>query len=101
MYKRQIISGHQPGPHKIQGIGANFIPANFDKELADDVMLISNEEAIEETKNFARTTGILVGISSGGNIALAKRLAAYYPNKKIVTIAPDGGEKYLSVLDFD
>ena len=57
-----IISGHQPGPHKIQGIGANFIPANFDKELADDVMLISNEEAIEETKNFARTTGILVGI---------------------------------------
>ena len=84
-----IISGHQPGPHKIQGIGANFIPANFDKELADDVMLISNEEAI------------LVGISSGGNIALAKRLAAYYPNKKIVTIAPDGGEKYLSVLDFD
>ena len=96
-----IISGHQPGPHKIQGIGANFIPANFDKELADDVMLISNEEAIEETKNFARTTGILVGISSGGNIALAKRLAAYYPNKKIVTIAPDGGEKYLSVLDFD
>lgn len=96
-----IISWHQPGPHKIQGIGANFIPANFDKELADDVMLISNEEAIEETKNFARTTGILVGISSGGNIALAKRLAAYYPNKKIVTIAPDGGEKYLSVLDFD
>ena len=96
-----VLKGGAHSPHKIQGIGANFIPANFDKELADDVMLISNEEAIEETKNFARTTGILVGISSGGNIALAKRLAAYYPNKKIVTIAPDGGEKYLSVLDFD
>ena len=96
-----IISGQKPGPHKIQGIGANFIPKNFDRSLADDVMLISNEEAIEETKKFARTAGILVGISSGGNIALAKRLAAYYPDKNIVTVAPDGGEKYLSVLEFD
>ena len=96
-----IISGYKAGPHKIQGIGANFIPKNFNKDLADDVMLISNEDAIEETKNFVRTTGILVGISSGANIALAKRLAKYYPDKKIVTIAPDGGEKYLSVLEFD
>lgn len=96
-----IISGYKAGPHKIQGIGANFIPKNFNKDLADDVMLISNEDAIEETKKFVRTTGILVGISSGANIALAKRLAKYYPDKKIVTIAPDGGEKYLSVLEFE
>lgn len=96
-----IISGQEAGPHKIQGIGANFIPKNFDKNLVDDIMLISNEDAIEETKNFARTTGILVGISSGANIAMAKRLAKYYPDKKIVTIAPDGGEKYLSVLEFE
>ncbi len=96
-----IISGYKAGPHKIQGIGANFIPKNFNQDLADDVMLISNEDAIEETKNFVRTTGILVGISSGANIALAKRLAKYYPDKKIVTIAPDGGEKYLSVLEFE
>lgn len=96
-----IISGHKAGSHKIQGIGANFIPNNFDKSLVDDIMLISNEEAIEETKKFARTTGILVGISSGANIALAKRLAKHYPDKKIVTIAPDGGEKYLSILEFE
>lgn len=96
-----IISGYKAGPHKIQGIGANFIPKNFNQDLVDDVMLISNEDAIEETKNFVRTTGILVGISSGANIALAKRLAKYYPDKKIVTIAPDGGEKYLSVLEFE
>ena len=73
-----LLSGHEAGAHKIQGIGANFIP---------------------ETKAFAQETGILVGISSGANIALAKRLSKYYPDKKIVTIAPDGGEKYLSVLN--
>lgn len=95
-----ILSGQNPGPHKIQGIGANFVPENFDREICDDIMLISNEEAIEETKAFAKETGILVGISSGGNIALAKRLAAQNPDRTIVTIAPDGGEKYLSVLDF-
>lgn len=96
-----VISGRSPAPHKIQGLGANFIPENFDRELADDVMLISNEDAFAETAAFAKETGILVGISSGANIALAKRLAKCYPNKNIVTIAPDGGEKYLSVLDFD
>lgn len=96
-----ILSGQNPGPHKIQGIGANFVPKNFDRELCDDIMLISNEEAIEETKAFAKETGILVGISSGGNIALAKRLAAQSPDCTIVTIAPDGGEKYLSILDFN
>lgn len=96
-----VLSGRDAGPHKIQGIGANFVPANFDRELADDIMLISDEDALKETVNFAKETGILVGISSGANIALAKRLAGCYPSKNIVTIAPDGGEKYLSVLDFD
>lgn len=96
-----LLSGYQAAPHKIQGIGANFIPANFDRELCDDIMLVSDEEAIKETMAFAKECGILVGISSGANIALAKRLAWRNPEKKIVTIAPDGGEKYLSVLDFD
>ena len=96
-----LISGHEAGPHKIQGIGANFIPVNFDNTYCDDIMLVDEEEAIAETKRFAKETGILVGISSGANIALARRLARYYPNSKIVTIAPDGGEKYLSVLEFD
>lgn len=99
--KSAILSGREAGPHKIQGIGANFVPANFDRELADDILLISDQEAIFETTRFAKETGILVGISSGANIALAKRLSLRYPGKKIVTIAPDGGEKYLSVLDFD
>lgn len=95
-----LISGHEAGPHKIQGIGANFIPKNFDEHVCDDVMMISDEDALKETIDFAKTTGVLVGISSGANIALAKRLAKYYPDKTIVTIAPDGGEKYLSVLEF-
>ena len=95
-----LISGHEAGPHKIQGIGANFIPKNFDEHVCDDVMMVSDEDALAETVAFAKTTGILVGISSGANIALAKRLEKYYPDKTIVTIAPDGGEKYLSVLEF-
>lgn len=96
-----ILSGQKPGPHKIQGIGANFIPKNFHKDVCDDILLVSNEEAMKETIAFAKETGILVGISSGANIALARRLAWRNPDKTIVTIAPDGGEKYLSVLDFD
>ena len=99
--KSAVLSGRQAGPHKIQGIGANFVPANFDRELADDILLISDREAVFETVRFAKETGILVGIISGANIALAKRLSLRYPGKKIVTVAPDGGEKYLSVLDFD
>ena len=99
--KSAVLSGRQAGPHKIQGIGANFVPANFDRELADDILLISDREAVFETVRFAKETGILAGISSGANIALAKRLSLRYPGKKIVTVAPDGGEKYLSVLDFD
>ena len=99
--KSAVLSGRQAGPHKIQGIGANFVPANFDRELADDILLISDREAVFETVRFAKETGILVGISSVANIALAKRLSLRYPGKKIVTVAPDGGEKYLSVLDFD
>lgn len=95
-----VLNGLPAGPHKIQGIGANFIPKNFDRTICDDIMLITNEEAIKEMITFAKETGILVGISSGGNIAVAKRLAQYYPDKTIVTIAPDGGEKYLSVVDF-
>lgn len=96
-----VLSMQKAGSHAIQGIGANFVPTNFLREYADDIMMVSDEEAIQECIAFARETGILVGISSGANLALAKRLASYYPNRKIVTVAPDGGEKYLSVLDFE
>ena len=93
-----ISKGHG-GVHKIQGIGTGFVPENFDKELMDEVYTVSSEEAIEATKDFVRTTGIGVGISSGAAIAGAKKVAAKYPDKKIVTILPDGVDKYLSMLD--
>ena len=95
-----ISKGHG-GVHKIQGIGTGFIPENFNKELMDEIYTISSDEAISETKNFVRTTGIGVGISSGAAIAGAKKVAAKYPDKKIVTILPDGVDKYLSMLEFD
>lgn len=95
-----VLSGLKPGPHKIQGIGAGFVPSILNMDFVDDIMMVTNEEALEETKRFVRETGILIGISSGANIALAKRLADRNPDKKIVTVAPDGGEKYLSILDF-
>ena len=95
-----ISKGHG-GVHKIQGIGTGFIPENFNKELMDEIYTISSDEAISETKNFVRTTGIGVGISSGAAIAGAKKVAAKYPDKRIVTILPDGVDKYLSMLEFD
>ena len=95
-----ISKGHG-GVHKIQGIGTGFIPENFNKELMDEIYTVSSDEAIGETKNFVRTTGIGVGISSGAAIAGAKKVAAKYPDKKIVTILPDGVDKYLSMLEFD
>lgn len=98
--KSALLSGHPAGAHQIQGIGANFIPALLDQTLIDDILLVDDEEAITETVEFAKEYGILIGISSGANIALAKRLASYDPQKTIVTIAPDGGEKYLSILPF-
>ena len=95
-----ISKGHG-GVHKIQGIGTGFVPENFNKELMDEIYTVSSDEAINETKNFVRTTGIGVGISSGAAIAGAKKVAAKYPDKKIVTILPDGVDKYLSMLEFD
>ena len=95
-----ISKGHG-GVHKIQGIGTGFVPENFKKELMDEIYTVSSDEAISETKNFVRTTGIGVGISSGAAIAGAKKVAAKYPDKKIVTILPDGVDKYLSMLEFD
>ena len=95
-----ISKGHG-GVHKIHGIGTGFIPEKFNKELMDEIYTVSSDEAISETKNFVRTTGIGVGISSGAAIAGAKKVAAKYPDKKIVTILPDGVDKYLSMLEFD
>lgn len=95
-----ISEGHG-GPHKIQGIGTGFIPENFQKEYMDEVFTVTSDEAIEETKNFLRSTGIGIGISSGAAIVGAKKVAEKYPGKNIVTILPDGVDKYLSVLNFE
>lgn len=92
-----IITKGQAGPHKIQGIGANFIPKNYFADIVDDLILISDDEAYEIVRQVANDEGILLGISAGANIAAAKRLAERFPNKKIVTVAPDGADKYMSM----
>lgn len=96
-----VISGGKPGPHKIQGIGAGFIPEIFEKEYVDEVYTISNEEAFEYTRKLVSDEGLFLGISSGGNVAGAmKALEKYGKDKVVVTVAPDGGEKYLSMNVF-
>ncbi|MBQ7890939.1 MAG: cysteine synthase family protein [Erysipelotrichaceae bacterium] len=92
-----LTQGHA-GKHKIQGIGANFIPQILDTKLLDDVYTVSDELALETAINFAKEHGILIGLSSGANIAIALQIAQEVKNKKIVTIAPDGLEKYLSEI---
>jgi len=92
-----VLSGEDAGPHKLQGIGAGFIPSIYDDKYADEVIKVSYENAKKEAIKFSRETGILVGISSGANIYSAKLLdEKFNGEKKIVTISPDGGEKYLS-----
>ncbi len=97
-----VISGGQPGLHKIQGIGAGFVPGNLDTSLLNGVELVSNEEAIDWGKRLAREEGILGGISTGANVAVAARLALRpeFAGKRIVTIACSFGERYLSTLLF-
>ena len=95
-----LITQKKAGPHKIQGIGANFIPKNYDENVVDKVITVSDEDAFDVVRLLANKLGILVGISSGANIFGAIEIAKNNPDKKIVTIAPDGVDKYMSMSIF-
>ena len=98
-----VLSGGQPGPHKIQGIGAGFVPAILDRKVIDEVVTISNETALETARQAAREEGIPVGISSGAAIAAALEVGARPENagKTIVAIIPSFAERYLSTALFE
>ena len=92
-----VISKNKKGSHKIQGIGAGFIPKNYNENVVDEVMTITDEESYEGVRIMAQKEGILVGISSGANVYAALKLCEMYPDKKLVTVAPDGIDKYMSI----
>lgn len=94
----QVLAGKPAGAHKIQGIGANFVPKNFDYNVVDEIIPVSDEDAFETARKLAKAEGILCGISSGAAMYAATEIAKRheYKNKMIVVILPDSGERYLS-----
>jgi cysteine synthase A len=94
----QVLAGGQKGAHKIQGIGAGFVPANYKGSVVDEILPVTNEEAFEGARQLARTEGLLVGISAGAAAHAAAVVAARpeYEGKTVVVLLPDSGERYLS-----
>ena len=98
----QVIAGKKPGAHKIQGIGAGFIPQNYKAEYVDNIVPVTDEDAIRTAVEFAKKEGILVGISSGAAIYTAIEIAKKLgKGKKVLALSPDGGEKYISMGIYD
>ena len=95
-----VLSEGVAGSHKIQGIGAGFIPETLDTSIYDEILRVTNDQAYDTAKEIARAEGLLVGISSGAATFAAKKLAEKNPGKTIVALLPDTGERYLSALDF-
>ena len=96
-----VLSGGEKGPHKIQGIGAGFVPSIYNSTVVDEVVTVSGDDAMQTARSLAHEEGILVGISSGAAACVAARLAqrAEFAGKNIVCILPDTGERYLSVAN--
>jgi cysteine synthase A len=93
-----VLSGGDPGPHKIQGIGAGFIPKVLNRSILDRVITVTDDEAYQTSKLLAKKEGLLVGISAGANVFAAQKVADELgPGKNVVTILPDTGERYISV----
>ena len=97
-----VLSGGPKGPHKIQGIGAGFVPANFNKDVVDEIYKVTNDEAFEASRQLAKSEGLLVGISSGAAAYAATQIGKRQENKgkTIVVLFPDSGERYLSTALF-
>ena len=95
-----VLSGGAPGAHKIQGIGAGFVPKNYNPAVVDEILQVTNDDAIRTGRELAQKEGLLVGISSGAAVSAATRLALLPENegKTIVALLPDTGERYLSTL---
>lgn len=96
-----VLSGGVPAPHKIQGIGAGFVPSILDTKIFNEILQVTNEEAFGMARAIASKEGLLVGISSGANVYAAKMLAKKYPNANILTMLNDTGERYLSTELFE
>jgi len=98
-----VISGEKPGPHKIQGIGAGFIPGNLNVDVIDEIIKVTNDDAFETSKKVAKLEGLLVGISSGAALHAATEVARRpeYKGKNIVVLLADHGERYLSTTLFE
>jgi cysteine synthase len=97
-----VLSGHLPGPHKIQGIGAGFVPEVLNREILDEVIAVDDEDAIETARSLARREGVLAGISCGAAVWAALQIAARPESRglRIATILPDSGERYVSTPFF-
>lgn len=92
-----VLSGGEAGPHKIQGIGAGFVPEVLNRDIIDEIIKVENDEAYEMVREVAKTDGLLLGISSGAALWGAKTYLEKFPNKRVVAILPDTGERYLSM----
>ncbi|HSG05811.1 MAG TPA: pyridoxal-phosphate dependent enzyme, partial [Nitrospiria bacterium] len=93
-----VLSGSEPGPHKIQGIGAGFVPKALNRSVIDRIITVTDDESYRTAKELAKQEGLLVGISSGANVLAAQKVAKTLgAGKRVVTVLPDTGERYISV----